>query len=220
MRIAPIRARRTRYRTFVALIVILFLIPVAATAAGGPFTDDDDSMFESDIEWMAAEGITYGCNPPVNDHYCPDANVTRGQMAAFMHRFADTQASTAYLVAADASMEITGQDLYETVLELEGLPAGSYHVVAKGEFGSSELFTEARPRCTLFAGHEFDTTSPDVGPGQTVPWVLTAVTYLAEDNSVINLDCRDYGERVTLSNTRITALTVNEIVISSLPTTP
>jgi hypothetical protein len=52
----------------------------------GVFRDDDDSVFEADIEWMAAAGITKGCNPPMNDRFCPDANVTRGQMAAFLVR--------------------------------------------------------------------------------------------------------------------------------------
>ena len=51
-----------------------------------PFTDDDGSIFEADIERMAAAGITRGCNPPVNDQFCPDAYVTRGQMAAFLVR--------------------------------------------------------------------------------------------------------------------------------------
>jgi hypothetical protein len=50
------------------------------------FIDDDDSIFEADIEWMAAEGITAGCNPPANDRFCPDVNVTREQMAAFLVR--------------------------------------------------------------------------------------------------------------------------------------
>jgi hypothetical protein len=59
---------------------------VAAIAAGGAFIDDDTSIFEGDIEWMAANGITLGCNPPTNDRYCPDDAVTRGQMAAFMKR--------------------------------------------------------------------------------------------------------------------------------------
>ena len=31
-------------------------------------------------------GVTRGCNPPVNDRFCPGSNVTRGQMAAFLHR--------------------------------------------------------------------------------------------------------------------------------------
>ncbi len=50
------------------------------------FTDDDDSIFESDINRMAAAGVTKGCNPPDNDLYCPDGKVTRGQMAAFLVR--------------------------------------------------------------------------------------------------------------------------------------
>jgi hypothetical protein len=50
------------------------------------FVDDDDSIFEGDIEWLAAAGVTRGCNPPLNDSYCPDNYVTRGQMAAFLVR--------------------------------------------------------------------------------------------------------------------------------------
>ena len=55
----------------------------------GTFTDDDGSVFEGDIEWIAAKGYTMGCNPPDNDRYCPDALVTRGQMAAFLNRALD-----------------------------------------------------------------------------------------------------------------------------------
>ena len=51
-----------------------------------PFTDDDDSIFEADIERLAAAGITKGCNPPTNDRFCPDGSVTREQMAAFLVR--------------------------------------------------------------------------------------------------------------------------------------
>jgi len=50
------------------------------------FVDDDGSVFEDSIELLAAAGITKGCNPPVNDRFCPDAPVTRGQMAAFLAR--------------------------------------------------------------------------------------------------------------------------------------
>jgi hypothetical protein len=55
-------------------------------AKGIDFIDDDGSIFEENIERMAAAGITRGCNPPVNNRFCPNANVTRGQMAAFLHR--------------------------------------------------------------------------------------------------------------------------------------
>ncbi|MDJ0496946.1 MAG: S-layer homology domain-containing protein [Acidimicrobiia bacterium] len=53
---------------------------------GNTFTDDDGSVFEDDIAKLAAAGITAGCNPPANDQFCPDNNVTRGQMAAFLVR--------------------------------------------------------------------------------------------------------------------------------------
>jgi hypothetical protein len=53
---------------------------------GDVFTDDDGSIFEADIQAIAAAGVTRGCNPPSNDHYCPDNPVTRGQMAAFLAR--------------------------------------------------------------------------------------------------------------------------------------
>ena len=50
------------------------------------FTDDDGSIFEADIEKLATAGITKGCNPPANTQFCPTNSVTRGQMAAFLHR--------------------------------------------------------------------------------------------------------------------------------------
>ena len=56
------------------------------TPGGDPFTDDDGSIFEPAIEAIADAGVTRGCNPPVNDEFCPGAFVTRGQMAAFLHR--------------------------------------------------------------------------------------------------------------------------------------
>jgi hypothetical protein len=54
--------------------------------SGVSFVDDDDSIFETDIAKLATAGITYGCNPPDYTMFCPNANVTRGQMAAFIHR--------------------------------------------------------------------------------------------------------------------------------------
>ncbi len=66
--------------------------PCAPTS--GTFVDDDDSIFESDIERLADSGITRGCNPPMNDRFCPNDPVTRGQMAAFLVRALDLPAGT------------------------------------------------------------------------------------------------------------------------------
>jgi len=57
-----------------------------ADGGGNLFTDDDTSIFESDIDKLATAGVTYGCNPPANDEFCPNQFVTRGQMAAFLYR--------------------------------------------------------------------------------------------------------------------------------------
>jgi hypothetical protein len=54
---------------------------------GSRFVDvGAENVFKADIEWLAESGITQGCNPPVNNRFCPDDPVTRGQMAAFIHR--------------------------------------------------------------------------------------------------------------------------------------
>jgi hypothetical protein len=53
---------------------------------GNHFIDDNGSTFEADIAKLAAAGITKGCNPPTNNRFCPSTAVTRGQMAAFLHR--------------------------------------------------------------------------------------------------------------------------------------
>ena len=59
-----------------------FETPTTPTFGDVPTTH----TFFADIEWLAAEGITRGCNPPANDLFCPGNTVTRGQMAAFLHR--------------------------------------------------------------------------------------------------------------------------------------
>jgi hypothetical protein len=53
---------------------------------GDHFVDDDSSVFENDIDRLAAAGVTLGCNPPDNTRFCPADFVTRGQMAAFLER--------------------------------------------------------------------------------------------------------------------------------------
>jgi hypothetical protein len=47
------------------------------------FTDDETSIFEGDINRLAASKITAGCGPST---FCPTSTVSRGEMAAFLHR--------------------------------------------------------------------------------------------------------------------------------------
>ena len=70
-------------------VLVLAAVPAAGLEPGGTFTDDNGSLHEPDIEAVAAEGITRGCNPPANTRFCPHDPVTRGQMAAFLVRALD-----------------------------------------------------------------------------------------------------------------------------------
>jgi len=57
-----------------------------ALAPGGTFIDDNGSTHEPAINQIAAADITIGCNQPTGDRYCPNRNVTRGEMATFLTR--------------------------------------------------------------------------------------------------------------------------------------
>jgi hypothetical protein len=50
------------------------------------FSDDNNSIFQNDINRLAEAGITKGCNPPANTLFCPKDQVSREQMAAFLVR--------------------------------------------------------------------------------------------------------------------------------------
>lgn len=52
----------------------------------GSFRDTGGNVHEGNISKLEFSGITRGCNPPLNDLFCPDKTVTRGQMAAFLVR--------------------------------------------------------------------------------------------------------------------------------------
>lgn len=90
-----------------ALLVAVVAIPTAVTASDW-FTDvPDDNIFHDDITWLAERSITRGCNPPDNDAFCPSDEVTREQMAAFMHRLGESVAEEAVVggtTALEASL--------------------------------------------------------------------------------------------------------------------
>jgi hypothetical protein len=66
-----------------AFLVRAFDLP---PEVGDRFADDNGSVFEEDIEALAAARITLGCNPPFSDRFCPEGTVTRAQMASFLVR--------------------------------------------------------------------------------------------------------------------------------------
>ncbi len=48
--------------------------------------DDDDSIFEGDHDKPGTAGVTKGCNPPVNDMYCPGSVVPDGRIPTSSNR--------------------------------------------------------------------------------------------------------------------------------------
>jgi hypothetical protein len=104
------------------LTLVAAIISPIAVSASHVFDDVPDShTFHGDIAWLADAGVTLGCNPPANDRFCPEQAVTRGQMAAFMHRLAENQVvDAATAVTAETATNADNAD------KLEGLGAGSF----------------------------------------------------------------------------------------------
>jgi hypothetical protein len=57
------------------------------------YTDAVALTFFDEIGILGGLGVTVGCNPPANDAYCPDPPITRGQMAAMLHRTSELESS-------------------------------------------------------------------------------------------------------------------------------
>jgi hypothetical protein len=92
-------------------------------AASGSFVDTAGSVHEANIGALAAAGITQGCNPPVNDMFCPDKAVTRAQMATFLTRALELDASPRVVVTTDQDLAgvASGTSEAETVSRLTSL---------------------------------------------------------------------------------------------------
>jgi hypothetical protein len=68
----------------------IFADAFGLTTEAAAFADTTSNPFEADIRWLAQTGITAGCGD--SSHFCPDAPVTRGEMAAFLRRALDLPA--------------------------------------------------------------------------------------------------------------------------------
>jgi len=72
-------------------VTTLIVAPLTAVATHSFSDVPESNTFHNDIAWLKDAAVTLGCNPPNNTQFCPDDNVTRGQMAAFMKRLAENQ---------------------------------------------------------------------------------------------------------------------------------
>ncbi|HEX2404013.1 MAG TPA: SpoIID/LytB domain-containing protein [Acidimicrobiia bacterium] len=82
----------------------------------GQFLDIANNTFEAAIIWLAQQKITLGCNPPLNSNFCPDKEVTRGQMAVFISRALNLPgAGSDHFTDDDGKFyEAAANQLYET----------------------------------------------------------------------------------------------------------
>jgi hypothetical protein len=64
----------------------------ADNGGGNLFVDDNGLFYENSADRLFTAGVTQGCNPPSNNRYCGENDVTRGQMAAFLARAFDLPA--------------------------------------------------------------------------------------------------------------------------------
>jgi hypothetical protein len=102
----------------IALAACLLFVPAALAAGFGDVPPGH--MFYDQIMWLVDHQITSGCSvtPPL---YCPDAAVSRGQMAVFMYRLAGNGAAGA-IVDADTLDGLDSGDFY-TQAEVDALLA-------------------------------------------------------------------------------------------------
>jgi hypothetical protein len=124
-----------RKKILIGMTAVLFAIPAISIAADRFNDVPSTHSFHEDISWLADRGVTRGCNPPANDEFCPDDSVTRGQMAAFLRRFANTSESR--LVGSEGADAILGNN---TWVALDSL---TIHAPADGgalSLGGSAIF--------------------------------------------------------------------------------
>jgi hypothetical protein len=125
------RARR-RLTTIAAAVAVVIALPVAVIAAHSFDDVPDSNQFHNAIGWMQENGITVGCNPPANTQYCPEDNVSRQQMAAFMFRLAQTQGSAGIGVTDPADTVTVSGTTYVELLTLEATPTSEAAVTLNG----------------------------------------------------------------------------------------
>ena len=121
------RARR-RVTTIAATLALIIAVPVAVIAAHSFDDVPDSNQFHESIAWMQENGITIGCNPPANTQYCPEDNVSRQQMAAFMRRLAQTDGSAGIGVTDPAETVTVSGTTYVELLTLESTPTAEANV--------------------------------------------------------------------------------------------
>jgi hypothetical protein len=124
-RARPRGPRRSR-RLAIAVVALatLLLVPVGVFA-GHQFTDVPNSQtFHTSISKARGAGFTAGCTATT---FCPDAPVTRGQMAAFLVRAAG-RASSDNIAGATVTVAAGEVTVAETAIKAGDVTGGTAYV--------------------------------------------------------------------------------------------
>jgi hypothetical protein len=158
--------RRTRRIALVIAAATLVAIPAAAFA-GSVFNDVDDSnIFIGDISWLKDTGVTKGCNPPLNTDFCPTDDVTRQEMAAFLHRLAINRVVDADTVDGKDAVDLEASTGSAVVDDVTFDPAG----------GNPKLLTsltgfDVPASGGVITAHANAVTEPLSGPQLGLVWI-------------------------------------------------
>jgi len=180
-------------------VTALVVAPLTAVATHSFDDVPNTNTFHDDITWLKDAAVTLGCNPPDNDEFCPDDNVTRAQMAAFMKRLAENQVVDAdkvdgkeALVLADVtaaqgydwngvgniSLSASGTTIAETEIDV---PADG-HIVLIGNASVGNSLTNGSVYTIWIEVDEGDCDMGLLQPGNSVPGATTNAADGAADD--------------------------------------
>ncbi len=109
-RFVIVRIPKRWLRVVLVVAVTAAVVAPVTVFASHSFTDVPTSnTFHEDITWLRDAGVTKGCNPPANTEYCPDEDVTREQLAAFLRRLAENQVVDAATVEGFTAEQLRGE---------------------------------------------------------------------------------------------------------------
>lgn len=130
--------QRLKWMLAVAGILLTFAVPASGSTpeadGKGPFADVDGSVHELDVAALATAEITSGCGEWL---FCPDDEVTRAEMAAFLARALDLPRPD------DATFVDAEESLFQA--EIEAIAAADITVGCRaGEYCPNEPVTRGQ----------------------------------------------------------------------------
>ena len=156
------------------------VVDTAESSFAGRFSDDDGGAHESNIEAIAARGVTLGCSPTYPDRFCPGRVITRAQMMAFLARALGVDDGAAALTSRFA--DVSAGSWYSPYLErLADL--GVAVPYEDGTFRPFEPLT--RSDMAVFLTRAFSHISAVSEPAGAFTDVLADAPYAAEVEAVL-----------------------------------